>query len=110
MKAMVYTAPSVLELQNVPEPEPAPGETVVEVKSSGICGSELHGVQTPGFRQPPLIMGHEFGGTTREGRRVTINPMVACGHCDMCRRGRHYLCRTRSIVGIHRSGGFGERV
>lgn len=110
MKAMVYTAPSVLEMLDVPEPEAAPHEAVISVVSSGICGSELHGVQKPGFRQPPMIMGHEFAGTLADGRRVVVNPMVSCGHCDMCRRGKFYLCRTRSIVGIHRAGGFAERV
>jgi threonine dehydrogenase-like Zn-dependent dehydrogenase len=70
----------------------------------------LHGIKQPGFRQPPLIMGHEFVGTDPLGRRVVVNPIVSCGACDMCRRGLDHLCRSRSIIGIHRSGGFGERV
>ncbi len=110
MRAMVFTAPGTMELLDVDEPSVAPGETVVTVEASGICGSELHGITSPGFRQPPLIMGHEFAGTTSDGRRVVINPLVACRHCDLCMRGLLYLCRDRSIVGIHRSGGFAERV
>ncbi len=107
---MVFTAPGEMELLDVDEPDAAPGETIVTVEASGICGSELHGITSPGFRTPPLIMGHEFAGTTPDGRRVVINPLVACKRCDICLRGLFYLCRERSIIGIHRSGGFGERV
>ncbi len=110
MRAMVFTAPSTVELLDVEEPEPQPGEAVLQVAASGICGSELHGIQTPGFRQPPLIMGHEFAGTTPDGRRVVVNPLVPCRGCDLCLRGMFNLCRERAIVGIHRSGGFAERV
>lgn len=110
MRAMVFTAPGTLEILDVDDPRPAPGETVVTVEASGICGSELHGISSPGFRQPPLIMGHEFAGTTSDGRRVVVNPLVPCARCDLCLRGRFNLCRDRSIVGIHRSGGFAERV
>jgi alcohol dehydrogenase len=55
-------------------------------------------------------MGHEFVGTTDDGRRVVVNPIVSCGSCDMCAAGHDQLCRSRSIVGIHRSGGFAEQV
>jgi threonine dehydrogenase-like Zn-dependent dehydrogenase len=110
MEALVFTDTSKVELLNVAEPQPAEDEVVVDVVACGICGSELHGIQHPGFRQPPLVMGHEFVGTDPKGRRVIVNPIVSCGHCDMCQRHQEQLCRTRSIIGIHRSGGFGERV
>jgi threonine dehydrogenase-like Zn-dependent dehydrogenase len=100
----------MVELQDVDEPTPADGEVVVQVTASGICGSELHGVRHPGFRVPPLVMGHEFTGRTADGRDVVVNPIVSCGDCDLCLRGLDNLCRTRAIVGIHRAGGFGERV
>lgn len=111
MKALVYTGPSTVELLDVDEPTAAPGEVVLDVRAAGICGSELHGVRSPGFRVPPLVMGHEFAGVTADGeRRVVVNPIVACGGCDLCARGSRQLCRNRCIVGIHRAGGFGERV
>jgi threonine dehydrogenase-like Zn-dependent dehydrogenase len=110
MQALVFTGTSKVELMNVSEPEPAGDEVVIEVAACGICGSELHGIQHPGFRQPPLIMGHEFAGRDPKGRRVVINPIVSCGECDMCLRQQEQLCRVRSIIGIHRPGGFGERV
>lgn len=110
MRAMVFTEPGRVEMLDVPDPVVGPDEVLVDVAVSGICGSELHGIQTPGFRTPPLIMGHEFAGTTTDGRRVVINPMVSCTACDLCLRGLRYLCRSRSIVGIHRPGGFAQRV
>lgn len=82
----------------------------MHVRSAGICGSELHGVRHPGFRVPPLIMGHEFAGVSDAGDPVVINPILSCGACDLCRNGHRQLCRRRALVGVHRSGGFAERV
>ena len=110
MKALVFTAPGQVELLDVPEPDPAPGEVVVEVRAAGICGSELHGARRPGFRQPPLIMGHEFAGIGAGGESVVVNPILSCGRCAECRRGLRHICREREIIGVHRAGGFAERV
>jgi len=99
-----------VEMLDVPEPDPGPGEVLVQVRAAGICGSELHGARHPGFRQPPLIMGHEFAGTTAGGEAVVVNPILSCGHCDLCQRGLRNLCRERQIIGVHRAGGFAERV
>jgi len=112
MQALVYSAPLTLELQDVPEPKPGPGEVVVEVAAAGICGSELEGFrsQSP-FRVPPLIMGHELAGRRADdGTPVAVNPLIACGACDLCLRGLPNVCRNRALVGIHRAGGFAERV
>lgn len=110
MRAMVFTKPGVVEMLDVDPPAPADGETLIDVAAAGICGSELHGISEPGFRQPPLVMGHEFVGTALDGRRVVVNPIVSCEACDMCAAGHDQLCRNRSIVGIHRAGGFAQRV
>lgn len=106
----MFTRPSLVELLDVQEPVPGPDEVLVEVAAAGICGSELHGIRAPGFRTPPLVMGHEFAGTTPDGRRVAVNPIVSCGRCDLCRLGRPQLCRHRAIIGVHRPGAFAERV
>jgi threonine dehydrogenase-like Zn-dependent dehydrogenase len=110
VKALVFTAPGTVELLDVPEPEPAPGEVVVEVRAAGICGSELHGARRPGFRQPPLIMGHEFAGIGAGGEAVVVNPILSCGRCAQCQRGLRNVCEEREIIGVHRAGGFAERV
>lgn len=110
MQALVFTRPGVVELLDVDEPVPGEGDVVVDVAAVGICGSELHGVTRPGFRSPPLVMGHEFAGSTADGRRVTVNPIVHCGSCDRCRAGRNHLCPERELLGVHRPGAYAERV
>jgi threonine dehydrogenase-like Zn-dependent dehydrogenase len=110
MRAMVYTKPNVVEMLDVGFPAADEGEVLIDVANVGICGSELHGIANTEFRKPPLIMGHEFAGTTPDGRRVVVNPLLSCGHCDQCMAGRDHLCRTRRIIGIHRPGAFAEAV
>lgn len=110
MKALVFTGPSAMEMQDVPEPQVAQDEVLVHVRSAAICGSELHGARNPGFRVPPLIMGHEFAGVSDSGDHVIINPILSCGTCDLCRLGLRHICRERRLVGVHRPGGFAERV
>jgi threonine dehydrogenase-like Zn-dependent dehydrogenase len=110
MKALVFTDLGKVEVLDVPEVVAQDGDVVVEVERAGICGSELHGISTPGFRVPPLVMGHEFIGRAPDGRRVAVNPLISCGQCDRCRAGHPQLCRTRALLGVHRAGGFAERV
>jgi L-iditol 2-dehydrogenase len=121
MKAMVYTAPLELKILDVEEPQPAPGEVVVEVAAAGICGSELEGFATKSPRRvPPLVMGHEFSGRVVEvgegvegigvGQRVAVNPLITCGQCDLCKMGRTNACPNRKLTGMHRPGGFADRV
>ena len=109
---MVYTGPHELRIEDVPEPVAGEEDVVVAVRAVGICGSELEGFasQSP-FRVPPLIMGHEFAGVrVTDGAAVVVNPLVSCGRCDACERGRSNICRSRAIVGIQRPGAFAERV
>lgn len=110
VRALVFTRPGVVELMDVDDPVPGSDEVLVRVRSVGICGSELHGIRRADFRSPPLIMGHEFAGTTSDGARVVVNPLLSCGDCDMCRAGSDHLCRHREILGIHRPGAFAEWV
>jgi threonine dehydrogenase-like Zn-dependent dehydrogenase len=108
MKALVFSALGVVEIQEVEDPTAKEGEVIVHVERAGICGSELHGITKPSFRVPPLIMGHEFVGRTEDGRRVAINPLISCGTCELCRRGEPQLCRNRVLLGAHVAGGFAQ--
>jgi threonine dehydrogenase-like Zn-dependent dehydrogenase len=110
MKALVFTALGVVEVKDVDDAAAGDSEVIVHVERAGICGSELHGIKNPSFRVPPLIMGHEFVGTTDDGRRVAVNPLISCGTCELCQRGETQLCRTRILLGAHKAGGFAERV
>ena len=110
MRALVFTEPGQIVLREEPAPVLGPQETLVQVMSSGICGSELHGFRSLGMRRPPLIMGHEFAGLTPDGIRVVANPLLSCGHCHACRAGRPQICEVRGLLGVTRPGGFAEQV
>jgi 2-desacetyl-2-hydroxyethyl bacteriochlorophyllide A dehydrogenase len=120
MKALVYLGPRHMELQEVADPAPAPGEVVIATSASAICGSDLHAFREANPRRvPPLIMGHETVGTIAEvgdgvdrariGRRVVLRPVLACGACGACRAGRTNVCETGRLVGRELPGGFAER-
>lgn len=110
MRALVFTAPRRMDVLDVADPVPSADEVVIDVEAVGICGSELHGISGAGWRRPPLVMGHEIVGVDPTGRRVAVNPLLACGSCDACARGQENLCRTKQLVGVQRPGGFAERV
>jgi threonine dehydrogenase-like Zn-dependent dehydrogenase len=110
MRALVFTGPGAMELQDVAAPDVPEGCVPITVRASGICGSELHGFRAVGFRRPPLVMGHEFAGETPDGRRMVVNPLLSCGECDLCSRDHPQLCRRRQLLGVHLGGGFAERV
>ena len=121
MKALRYPAWDVLEIADVDEPVPAPGEVVLQVAAVGICGSELEAVASRSPRRPPpLVMGHEFCGEViavapdvtevKLGDRVVANSLIPCFRCRECRRGATHLCGERGIFGMNRAGAFAERV
>ena len=127
MQALVWTGPRRMEVQELPTPPAPAGEVLLKVGVAGICGSDLSGyIGENSLRVPPLIMGHEVAGevaaagagaprlatgeAARIGQRVVVNPLIACGVCDLCRAGRVNLCRTRQIIGIHRPGGLADFV
>ena len=110
MKALIYTAPNILEFADAPDPAPQAGDALIKVDSVGICGSDMHAFLGHDERRPaPLILGHEVAGITAEGKRVTVNPLVVCGACAYCVGGRDNLCAHRQIISMPpRAGGFAE--
>jgi threonine dehydrogenase-like Zn-dependent dehydrogenase len=121
MKSLVWTKAEWMEIQETAEPIVAADEVLVKVDAVGICGSEIEGyLGHNSLRVPPLIMGHEFSGTIQAvgknasssfiGKRVVVNPLISCGHCNSCRKGLVQLCKERAIVGIHRAGSFADYV
>ena len=116
MKALIYTAVETLEYRDAPQPVPGEGEELIQIMASGICGSDMHAYRGHDARRPaPLILGHEAAGIvvggTDAGRRVTINPLVACGTCCDCVSGRNNLCPNRQIISMPpREGAFADYV
>src|SRR5262245_57593004 len=111
MKALVLKEYKKFSYEDVPSPEPKPGEVLVAVKACGICGSDVHGMDgSTGRRRPPIIMGHEAAGVISSvgnnvsgwipGDRVTFDSTIYCGKCDYCRRGEINLCDQRRVLGV----------
>ncbi|MER6050199.1 L-threonine 3-dehydrogenase [Streptomyces sp. BHT-5-2] len=125
MKALVkQKAEPGLWLTDVPEPAIGPGDVLIKVLRTGICGTDLHIRAWDGWAQQsvrtPLTVGHEFVGEVVEtGRDVTdINTgdlvsgegHLVCGHCRNCQAGRRHLCRATVGLGVGRDGAFAEYV
>src|ERR1700758_5459958 len=99
MLAARYLGPDRLETLEVPVPSIAAEEALIQVEACGFCGSDL-GIMAgvhPRARQP-LTLGHEICGSISEihgsnpefkvGDRVTVFPLISCGHCFACRSGQ----------------------
>lgn len=117
MRALVYTRPNEMQLQERPMPRAEPGEVVLRIDAVGICGSDMHAWHGHDpRRQPGLVLGHEFVGTVAEsaapgfavGTRFTGNPLITCGSCEYCVQGRNNLCANRTMVGMTRPGAYAE--
>ena len=119
MLALVKTqkGKGFLELMDMPEPKPGKGEVLLEIKATGICGTDLH-VREDAFPYwPPVILGHEFAGEVVElgpdckyyklGDRVVGEPHTkACGQCYLCRTGNPQICMDKRSPGWGIHGSF----
>lgn len=126
MKGIVFLGDRKLELREFPDPTPGPRDVVLEVKASGMCGSDLHNYRAPAAdsavtggirRKAGTIAGHEPCGivaavgsavTEREaqvGQRVMNHHYEGCGTCKHCRAGWTQMCLEGTVV--YGSGGHG---
>ena len=126
MKALLLTEYMHLELTEMAQPAMGPNEVLIRVRSCGICGSDVHGIDgSTGRRIPPVVMGHEAAGVIaevgsavtgwQEGDRVTFDSTVSCGDCGFCKTGDVNLCDNRQVMGVscgdyRRHGAFAEYV
>lgn len=122
MKALVVSTPgSWSVVDDAPVPEPREGEALAQVKSVGICGSDLHILAGEFPPTPyPITPGHEFAGVITSigagvanvavGDRVAVDPSLFCGRCRYCRAGRGNLCAEWGAIGDTVSGAFAEYV
>lgn len=118
MRGVVFLGERELMLDNFPDPVPGPGEVVVEIKASGMCGSDLHSYRRQKDDATRLIAGHEPAGVVaalgegvtaamaRVGQRIMVHHYSGCGTCTHCRSGWPQLCRNQSpqIYGINAHG------
>jgi threonine dehydrogenase-like Zn-dependent dehydrogenase len=131
MRGAVFLGNRKIEVRNFPDPTPGPGEVVIQMKASGMCGSDLKFYRPPpgeaqkalglGGAAEPFIGGHEPCGVVaargpgvseREapiGQRVMDHHYAGCGVCKHCRVGWSQLCREGIVVyGVTANGGHAE--
>lgn len=101
--AAVYQADGSITVEQLPVPEAAPGQVLIEVSHCGICGTDLHLVLER-YARPGSVLGHEWSGTVIEaaggvwpvGTPVVVDPTPGCGECRACQRGRPSVCLRRA--------------
>ena len=110
-----------MPLEDRPEAVAGPGQVIVAVRASGICGSDVHGFTgSTGRRRVGVVMGHEAAGEViaagdgiarlRLGDRVVLRSILPCGRCDRCLHGQPNLCLERQGLGMQLDGAYAERV
>ncbi|MDO8685231.1 MAG: alcohol dehydrogenase catalytic domain-containing protein [Clostridiales bacterium] len=124
MKALMKLKPGAgnVELVDIPEPVCTPDGVKIEVKYTGICGTDIHVYHDRFKNYPPVILGHEFSGVVVEtggnvkkiktGDRVTVlgSTMVKCGTCEYCVQGNYMFCEVRRGMGHGVNGSFTKYV
>jgi L-iditol 2-dehydrogenase len=120
MRVAMYYHNHDVRLEELPRPQIGPGEMLVEVKSCGICGSDV--MEWYRRKKAPLVLGHEMCGEIVEigeraaaqypyriGKRVFVSHHVPCNTCRYCLRGHHTACATLQSTNFD-PGGFSEYV
>ena len=115
MRVAVYHSNSDVRVEEMPVPQIGPGELLVRVEASGICGSDV--AEWDRLPKAPLVLGHEIAGVVEEvgegvekyekGDRITAAHHVPCFNCHYCRSGHHTICETISKTKFD-PGGFAE--
>lgn len=125
MKAVAIRAhggPEAVNLEDLPDPRPGPGEVLVEVKAAALNHLDIWVRKGwPGLKLSfPHVLGSDIAGVVEEvgpgvegiskGDEVVLNPGFGCGRCERCLSGEENLCRRYAILGEHVSGGQAERI
>lgn len=110
MRAVTFQAPGEVAVRDVPEPRlEHPGDAIVRVEASGVCGSDLHIYHGRVKIEPGFVIGHEYVGTVlavgADVQSVAVGDRVlgcfqsACGRCWFCRRGWFHKCESSRTFG-----------
>ena len=117
-RGLVLARPGEILLEEIVVDPPQPGEVLVRIDATGVCGTEQHVIEEDGWgHRLPVLLGHEGAGTVEAvgdgvegltpGDRVVLGWKTACGACAMCMRGEPRQCkRPPGALGrLHRAGG-----
>lgn len=117
-----HGGPDVMEVGELPDPRPGPGEVVLEVRAAALNHLDLWTRRgLPGLElELPHVGGSDVAGVVAEagsgvegwepGDAAVVNPSLWCGECEWCNRGEQSLCVEYRILGEHVPGGLAERV
>lgn len=123
MRALIKHPGEVgFRLEEVSTPEPGADEVLIQVHTTGICGTDLHIYKWDEWAQTtipvPMTVGHEFSGYIAgvgsnvsgfiEGELVSAEGHVVCGHCRNCLAGRRHLCQQPEGIGVSIPGAFAD--
>src|SRR5438309_1312960 len=102
MRALVFRGPNQIKIEHVSIPKPGPGEALIRVTLTTICGTDLHILKGEYAVKPGLIIGHEPVGTIHQlgvgvsgytiGERVLVGAITPCGQCNYCLGGDWSQC------------------
>lgn len=115
MKTGVYYNNKDVRVEEKPVPEPGPGEILIKVMASGICGSDV--LEWYRIKKAPLVLGHELAGEVvktgkgsafRAGDRVFATHHVPCGECLYCKNGNETACEVFQNENNFTPGGFAQ--
>jgi 2-desacetyl-2-hydroxyethyl bacteriochlorophyllide A dehydrogenase len=120
MKSVVIERPNEISILERDVPEPGPGQLMIQVMASGICGTDLHIYRGEYMGKYPVIPGHEFSGLVaatgsgvtrfKVGDRVAVEPNIACDNCVNCLNNRQNFCLNWQAIGVTLPGGMEEYV
>jgi alcohol dehydrogenase, propanol-preferring len=112
VRAAVLREPGApLELRELHDPEPGPGQLALTIRACGVCRTDLHlrdgEIDAPKL---PIVLGHQIVGFSDDGRRLGV-PWLGwtCGECAFCLSGRENLCLRARFTGRDIDGGFAQR-
>ncbi|KAH8646873.1 canditate alcohol dehydrogenase [Xylariales sp. PMI_506] len=121
--ALIVTADHKIRMQEAPVYAPGPGEVLLHVKATGICGSDIHFWKSGRIGtlvvEGDCILGHEAAGivlkcgegvtNVQVGDRVAVEPGVPCDNCFLCQEGRYNLCEDVQFAGVYPYDGTVQR-
>jgi threonine 3-dehydrogenase len=125
MEAVLKSRPEpCFVLGQVDEPTAGPGEVLLRVAATSVCGTDVHLYDWNPWAasrvHPPRVLGHEMCGEVVSlgqgvaepavGTRVAVESHIVCGHCDECRRGDFHVCANTRIIGVDVDGAFTEYI
>src|SRR5574341_2406967 len=114
MKACIFREPGSLEVLDLPTPSPGPGEVLLRIGAAALCASDLRVYRGEKEARHGVVLGHEIAGEVvtvgagvagvREGSHVVVYPVLPCGGCYFCQRGKANRCLRRTTLGYEENG------